>query len=102
MAREASAAAARASSRMKIPRGDEVSDLDGITPAVDDPYLPVDARARPLHACTVLASLSPPQAHLWPPRSSAGRPPCFLTAAAIAAVAALPSSPASPCRSAYR
>uniref|UniRef100_A0A0E0E504 Uncharacterized protein n=1 Tax=Oryza meridionalis TaxID=40149 RepID=A0A0E0E504_9ORYZ len=57
------------------PGGGEVSDLDGIALAVDDPRLPVDARAVP-------ASLPPPEAHLWPPPSSAGLPPWIPAAAA--------------------
>jgi hypothetical protein len=57
------------------PGGGEVSDLDGIAPTVDDPRLPVDARAVP-------ASLPPPEAYLWPPSSSARLPPWFPATAA--------------------
>lgn len=42
------------------PGSGEVSDLDSIAPAVDDPRLPIDARA-------VSALLPPSQAHLWQP-----------------------------------
>uniref|UniRef100_A0A0E0IKY1 Uncharacterized protein n=1 Tax=Oryza nivara TaxID=4536 RepID=A0A0E0IKY1_ORYNI len=57
------------------PGGGEVSDLDGIAPTVDDPRLPVDARAVP-------TSLPPPEAYLWPPSSSARLPPWFPAATA--------------------